>query len=290
MKTRWVIGVLIFCSGTLRADTVLLKNGRVFTNAKAALGEKELEIESEDGRIYVFPIGDLKTIEYLPVNKPAKRDTEPRGNAGEKSRDIPPDKSTSGGGTADEKNPVSTSGGTPAADEKNESCGFGRPVIESLIPLWSRHFCDGRTKLGIGFAAADAFLFYAWTQWSAGARTRADDPNYLFTGLLLGARQQTDEEKIGTVLLWNALGKDLVYTPHGIVLDRTTWRKRRNGVLALFVLTAFADAATVWWFSAGRTDAEPRTSQVVPQLNFFIGPDDGKLPGHAFSVRVSLHF
>lgn len=236
MKLRPAIIASALCAALsvqgVLADKVVLKNGRTFTNVRANLGEQELEVETAEGRIYVFPAGDLKELQYGPFEKPQQIEKE-----------KPGPETKADGGSAEEKPTEKINGRNDGS-----GCGFGYPVWESLLPVWSAHFCDGRTKLGIGFATADAFLLYGFLQWAGSNKTRNDDPVYLLTGILLAARQTTDADKVSTFLLWNYIGKDQIYTPQRIVLDRKTWVKRRNGLLALFMMSLVLDAGSVYWF------------------------------------------
>ncbi len=236
--TKAAVAACALTLGSLAADTVQLKSGRMFTNVRANLGEKELEIETAEGIFYVFPAGELKQLQYGPFEKQKpieKTDPQPT---------IQPETRSQ-------------------AEESAAPCGYGTPVWESLLPIWSAHFCSGRTKLGIGFAAADAFLIYGFTQWANSTRTRNDDPVYFLTGLLLAERQTSEADKLPAFLIWNQIGKDLVYTPQGLVLDRKTWTKRRNGIVALLFISMALDAGSVYWFAAkpgsvAGTTAAPR--------------------------------
>lgn len=262
---------------SLFADTVLLKGGRRFENARARLGQGEIEIEAEDGRIYVFPADSLKEITYSPVKQNALQEHENRDHQQNSSQDHRENKEPQQN-HAQSIQPTSTS--TSTSEEKKQAatsaCGFGKPFLEGLIPLWSPHYCQGRYGIGVLFTSLETISLYFFLKWHSQAYAQINDPLFFYSSVLIASTQTSPPNTAPTVAAMLYLSSQRYYSPPGgrqtISRGELEWHRQRS---SLFLIEALLlDGITAWFLERRQTVAGSESSGSMVLVLPSIAPDE----------------
>ncbi len=188
------VGALFWASESVRADTVVLRNGRKFTNVKTRLTKGRIIITDKRGRVRRYRARDIKLMLPGKVNwtKPARKPPRKRPVRRRRPRKVAPVRKVVKKEPVRpapvrkvpvktqpvKKEPVKTE---PAKTEPTRLAG-NNPVLprsangseyssnwsragQSLIPFWSGFYNGGRNNLGYLFTGLEIYALAALIPW-----------------------------------------------------------------------------------------------------------------------------
>lgn len=211
------------------ADTVQLKDGRVFTNVRTRIEGKQLRLESADGTVRMIPLESLRAIEPGRIVETRSRDP---------SAEVRPTRDPS---PAVQAPPVMPPPTAP---------GAGRELawLWAPVPVWSGMIPSDHRDAGIAMALLKSFAFIAMLRYNR-------SPEHVITPgevLILAHRNSTQPSSYTTLDMTRdllILHQAQVRTPGtDNIMRLRDYEDRRTRNQRLFGLLVILDGGFTWAF------------------------------------------